>query len=107
MHYALTACDRQGRLADRSAINALGWEPHQRVAIEVGAQRILVQPDDSARQALTREGFLRLPAAVRHRYGMRAGDRLLLAAVPDQNALLICFAAILDDLLAQAFGSLV
>nr|WP_232327808.1 hypothetical protein [Kibdelosporangium sp. MJ126-NF4]CEL13426.1 hypothetical protein [Kibdelosporangium sp. MJ126-NF4]CTQ99115.1 hypothetical protein [Kibdelosporangium sp. MJ126-NF4] len=49
---------------------------------------------------ITKDGHLQLPALVRHRIGLRTGDRILLAADVDQQTLTVYPPAVLDVLLA-------
>nr|CEL13584.1 hypothetical protein [Kibdelosporangium sp. MJ126-NF4]CTQ99270.1 hypothetical protein [Kibdelosporangium sp. MJ126-NF4] len=49
---------------------------------------------------ITKDGHLRLPAPIRHRIGLRTGDRVLLAAKVDQQTLTVYPPAVLDVLLA-------
>lgn len=46
-------------------------------------------------------GHLRLPAPLRHRYGLEAGDRVLLAADPGRSRLSVYPPAALDNLLPR------
>ena len=99
VHYALTATDRRGRLADRSSVNSMGWAPKQPVAFTAVNDTIAVRKAADPRTALTEEGFLRLPADLRHRCHIDVGNRLLVAAYRDVGLILICAVAVLDDLI--------
>jgi hypothetical protein len=100
--YGMAAMDVHGRLSDRSVLGALSWVPGTTVGVEVedgiGGAAAVVVPGGSGR--ITPAGHLRLPATVRHRLGLRAGDRVLLAANP-AVARLACYPpATLDAVLA-------
>jgi hypothetical protein len=50
---------------------------------------------------MTAQGYLRLPATVRHWCGLVPGDRVLLAAEPDQGLLVVHPPAALDAMVSQ------
>jgi hypothetical protein len=102
----MAAMDDRGRLSDRSVLGSLSWTPGTAVGVHVqdgidGAAAVVVAGGSGR---ITAAGHLRLPAAVRHRLGLRAGDRVLLAAHP-AAARLVCYPpATLDAVLAR-FGT--
>ncbi|XVV15145.1 hypothetical protein ACQP2X_12615 [Actinoplanes sp. CA-131856] len=98
--YALSAYDRNGRIADRSIVEAMGWKAHQRITVSVIDDKVVIRADPNSPYALTGDAFLRLAAETRHSFGVQVGDRLLLAAYPNRNLVLICPIAVLDDLTA-------
>jgi bifunctional DNA-binding transcriptional regulator/antitoxin component of YhaV-PrlF toxin-antitoxin module len=104
--YALTTTDRQGRLADRSSVRALGWAPGQPISITTADDTIVIRSATDSLETLTRQGFLCLPAAIRHRCHIHTGDRLLIAAYPDHQVLLVCTLAVLDDMLDSRVSGL-
>lgn len=63
---------------------------------------LTVCPDRHGDCQVTGQGYLRLPAALRHRCGLVAGDRVLLAADVDRCRLVIYPPAVLDQALAQS-----
>lgn len=98
-HYALTAMDARGRLADRSAMRVLRWEPGQPIAVTVAPGALLVLPRPDGPEAITQQGHLRLPAAIRYALGLTPGDRLLVAAFPDRRFLVTYTIATLDTMI--------
>lgn len=84
-YYALTPIDSRGRLADRSAIRAVGWPPGQPVTISVIREIIVVMSRPDGGESITRQGHLRLPARIRHTCRLVSGARLLIAAAPAKN----------------------
>src|SRR5262249_1283139 len=67
LYYTVTPVDARGRLADRSPIRALGWQPGQPITITLLQQAIVVTAQAGAADAITGQGHLRLPARIRHR----------------------------------------
>jgi bifunctional DNA-binding transcriptional regulator/antitoxin component of YhaV-PrlF toxin-antitoxin module len=60
--------------------------------------------DDNTGSAsyVTTQGYVRLPARIRQRSGLRPGDRVLLAADPSQPTLRVYPPSTLDELLGAA-----
>src|SRR5262245_25405707 len=61
-YYTVTAIDVSGRLADRSALVALAWQPGHAVAMSVLQGAVVVVSSRDGLRAVTRQGHLRLPA---------------------------------------------
>jgi AbrB family looped-hinge helix DNA binding protein len=105
--YGMAAMDVHGRLSDRSVLDALGWAPGTAIGMDVedglGGPAAVAVTGGSGR--ITVAGQLRLPARIRHRLGLRAGDRVLLAGHP-AVARLVCYPpATLDAVLAAVATS--
>ena len=81
--------DCNGRLAEATVIAALDWAVGARLNIDVRAGLVVVSAAPEAAFTITQAGQVRLPAPVRHRCQLAAGDRLLLAADPDTGTLVI------------------
>jgi bifunctional DNA-binding transcriptional regulator/antitoxin component of YhaV-PrlF toxin-antitoxin module len=98
--YGLAAIDDRGRVADRVVLRSLGWSAGLRLDIRETAGVLTVTVDSDGGYQITNQGNLRLPAPLRHRCGLAAGDRVLLAADPDLSRLAIYPPAALDNALA-------
>ncbi|MFL6143530.1 MAG: AbrB/MazE/SpoVT family DNA-binding domain-containing protein [Labedaea sp.] len=98
--YGLAALDDRGRLADRVVTRALGWPAGLRLAIDETGGVLTVRPDPHGDHQVTGQGHLRLPAALRHRCALVAGDRVLLVADPDRSRLTVYPPVALDHALA-------
>jgi hypothetical protein len=83
--YGLATIDCNGRLADTTVSRALGWAPHTRLDNHESGGLVLVVADGHGVFRLTGQGYVRLPAAVRHWCALLPGDRVLLAADPDRG----------------------
>jgi hypothetical protein len=99
--YGLSAVDDRGRVADRVIMRALGWSAGLRLDIREAAGVLTVFADSEGVYQVTSQGQLRLPAALRRRCGLNAGDRVLLAADPQRSRLAVYPPAALDILLPQ------
>jgi hypothetical protein len=98
--YAMAAVDCNGRVAERAVADAMGWSAGIALDLCVRANLILVQADQRGAFVLSPPGYVRLPATIRHRCGLVAGARLLLAADPDQGLLVMYPPSALDGMVA-------
>jgi hypothetical protein len=99
--YRIAALDRCGHLAERSVKRALGWTPEQRLDIQETAGLLVIHADPDGAFRTTGQGHLRLPARVRRWCGLEVGDRVLLAADPTRDELLVCPPTVLDSMIAD------
>jgi hypothetical protein len=102
--YGLAALDDRGRIADHVIMRALGWSAGLRVAVAEASGILTVHTDPAGDHQVTNQGHFRIPAPLRHRCGLAAGDRVLLAADPNRSRLTIYPPAALDASLAQTGG---
>jgi hypothetical protein len=104
--YGLAAVDRRDRAADHVVVQALGWQPGTRLDIRETRGLLVVRADAHGVFSVTKQGHLRLPAPVRHCCGLVPGDRVLLAADPERDLLVVHPPAALDAMLAQRHAGL-
>ncbi|WP_240325221.1 AbrB/MazE/SpoVT family DNA-binding domain-containing protein [Amycolatopsis thermalba] len=97
----MAAVDCRGRVADRAVLTALSWTPGSRLDMREAHGLLLIRRDGHGMFKVTKEGHLRLPATVRHRCRLVAGDRVLLVTDPERDLLIVHPPAALDDLLAH------
>lgn len=103
--YAFTTIDERGRLGDRSLVRVLNWVPGTLLKPTVLDEQVIVLRRAAGPATVTKLGHVRLPAAIRHRCQLRAGDGLLLTASADHDLLVICTTWALDQaLVAYAHG---
>ncbi|MFC5237765.1 AbrB/MazE/SpoVT family DNA-binding domain-containing protein [Pseudonocardia zijingensis] len=100
----MSVLDRGGRIADRAAIEALGWTPGTRLHLDAARTHLTLRATIDGVLVVKDHRYLWLPAAVRHRLDLRPGDRVLLAAQPKRQTLVVCPPAALDELLASPGG---
>lgn len=98
--YGMAAMDDRGRIADRSVMTTtLGWSPGTVVEAAVDRGTLVITSATTGSMTITAQGFLRLPAPIRHQLGLRPGDRVLLAGDPYSAQLRLYPPATLDALL--------
>jgi hypothetical protein len=99
--YGMSVLDRGGRIADRATVAALGWTPGIKLRVHIARTHLTLRAAVDGPVAVKDHRFLFLPAATRHRLDLRPGDRVLLAAAPMRQTLVIYPPATLDELLAH------
>lgn len=97
----LATIDCNGRVAEAAVITALGWVPGTRLDIRVHDGLVLITADPHAVFRMTRPGQVRLPATVRHWYGLTPGSRVLLTADPGVGRLVVHPPAALHAMITQ------
>jgi hypothetical protein len=97
----MSVLDRGGRIADRVVIEALDWAPGTRLHLDPGRTHLTLRAAIDGTLTVKDHWYLGLPAATRHRLGLRPGDRVLLAAQPQRQTLIVYPPATLDDLLTH------
>lgn len=85
--YGFGRIDASGRVADRVVITALGWRGGDRLTLTTGAGVVVARRDPGGMVTVPARPYVVIPAALRRRCGLRAGDRVLLAALPGEDAL--------------------
>lgn len=94
----ITSVDRDGRLADRSAMSVMRWSPGQAVGFSIEPGPIVVaEPEGSDR--LNGRGHLRLPALIRRQCHIEIGSRVLVVPNPVKAEVLVLPVWVLDDML--------
>jgi hypothetical protein len=105
--YGMSTLDARGRIADQPVLRALDWTPGTRLQIRETHGLLIAQATPHGVFRITSQGHLRLPADVRHCCGLVTGDRVLLAAHPTHQQIVIYPPAVLDTMLAERHASLV
>ncbi|MBF6122101.1 AbrB/MazE/SpoVT family DNA-binding domain-containing protein [Nocardia terpenica] len=91
-----------GRLAEQRVLSSLGWTPGTPIDIRPAVPGVLlVVGTADGSSAIARNGQLPIPAVIRRREKLRIGHRVLLAAHPQQNRLIIVCQTALDALITE------
>jgi bifunctional DNA-binding transcriptional regulator/antitoxin component of YhaV-PrlF toxin-antitoxin module len=80
--YGFGRMDMSGRAGDRAIVSVLGWQPGDRLTLTATAGVTIVRRDPGGLVSMPAKPYITIPAALRHRCGLRAGDRVLLAVFP-------------------------
>lgn len=95
--YGLARVDASGRVTDRMVLAALGWRGGERLTMTAEGGVVVARRDPGGMVTLPLRTCVVIPAALRRRCGLHPGDRVLLAALPGQDALAAWPLAILDQ----------
>ena len=87
MVYGFGRIDASGRIADRVIIGALGWRGGDRLTLTAEAGVMVALRDPGGLVTVPARPRIVIPAALRRRCGLQAGDHVLLAASPGQDML--------------------
>jgi hypothetical protein len=97
--YGFGRMDESGRVADRAITSTLGWQPGDRLTLTAAAGVVIARRDPGGMVTLPAKPYIVIPAALRRRCGLRAGDRVLLAVFRDRDALAAYSFAVVDQAL--------
>ena len=97
--YGFGRIDASGRVADRVTIAALGWRGGDRLTLTAEAGVMVARRNPGGMVTVASRPYVVIPAALRRRCGLRAGDHVLLAASPGQDALAAYSFAVVDQAL--------
>jgi hypothetical protein len=87
--YGMGRIDASGRVADRVVTQALGWQLGDRLTLSGTSGVVVARRNPAGMVALGQKPYITVPAVLRTRCGLRAGDRVLLAAMPDEDLLTV------------------
>jgi len=95
--YGIGRVDASGRVADRAVTCALGWAAGDRLTVTAEAGVVITRRDPGGMVSVPARLCVVIPAALRRRCGLHAGDRVLLAALPGEDALAAYPLAVVDQ----------
>jgi len=95
--YGFGRIDASGRVADRATIAALGWRGGDRLTLTAEAGVMIACRDPGGMVTVPARPYIVIPAALRRRCGLRAGDHVLLAASPGEDMLAAYSFAVVDQ----------
>ena len=97
--YGTGRIDASGRVADRAVSCALGWREGDRLTLTASPGVVTARREAGGMLTVPARACLAIPAVLRRRCGLRAGERVLLAAVPGQEILAAYSFAVVDQAL--------
>ena len=95
--YGIGRIDASGRIADRAVTSALGWLGGDRLTLTAEAGVMIARRDPGGMVTVPARPCIVIPAALRRRCGLRAGDHVLLAASPGEDVLAAYSFAVVDQ----------
>jgi bifunctional DNA-binding transcriptional regulator/antitoxin component of YhaV-PrlF toxin-antitoxin module len=103
--YGIGSLDASGRVTDRAVFAALGWRDGDRLTLTASTDVVVARRDPGGIVTMACRPCIAIPAALRRRCGLRAGDRVLLAAILAEDALAAYPMAVVDQAI-RAHGRL-
>src|SRR5712691_8923023 len=103
--YGLGRIDSSGRICAQAIVAALGWAGGDRLTLTAQAGVVTARRDPGGMVTLSGRAYISIPAALRRRCGLEAGDQVLLAALPGEDALAVYSLAVVDQAI-RAHGDL-
>lgn len=97
--YGLARIDASGRIADRAVTSALGWQAGDRLTLTAESGVIVARRDPGGMVTLQSRPYVAIPAALCRRCGLRARDRILVAAWLGEDVLAAYPLALIDQAL--------
>jgi hypothetical protein len=95
--YGFGRIDASGRVADRATIAALGWRGGDRLTVTAEGGVMIARRDPGGMVTVPARPYVVIPAALRSRCGLRAGDHVLLTASPGEDKLTAYSFAVVDQ----------
>jgi hypothetical protein len=102
----VAAVDRSGRVRDRALITALGWSAGDRLHCEVHPTALLLTVSSDGLHSIDGRDQVFIPVGARAMFGISAGDRVVLVAVPESGTLLVHPSSVIQDVLWDYYASL-
>jgi hypothetical protein len=102
--YGTGRIDASGRVTDQAVSCALGWREGDRLTLTASPGIVTARRDSSGMVTVPARGCIAIPAVLRRRCGLLAGDRVLLAAIPAPEMLAAYSFAVVDQAL-RAHGT--
>ena len=102
--YGIARIDASGRICERAIITALGWAGGDRLTFTAESGVVTARRDPGGMVTLPGRAYIPIPAALRHRCGLQAGDQVLLAAILGEDTLAAYSLAVVDQVI-RAHGA--
>ena len=104
--YGMGKIDTWGVVSNRDTIQALRWAPGDRLQIALIGGSVVAHRDPAGVFEMGVKPYLVLPATVRHRSGVCPGERVLVAADPHHDVLVIHPLTALDTMITTYHAAL-
>ena len=95
----MSRIDASGWLASQAISHVLNWRPGDRLTLTAPAGVVVARRDPDGMVTVPTRCSVAIPAALRHRCGLRPGDQVLLATAPGQDTLIAYPLAVVDQAL--------
>jgi hypothetical protein len=100
MLYGIGRVDVSGRVVNREIIQALHWQPGDRLETVLTPAAIVIRACLDGLLRVPRRPCIVIPRPARTLHRIEAGDHVLLAAAPEYEVVIVHPLSVLDDMLA-------
>jgi bifunctional DNA-binding transcriptional regulator/antitoxin component of YhaV-PrlF toxin-antitoxin module len=97
--YGMSRIDASGRLTSQAISHVLNWQPGDRLTLTADSGVVVARRDPHGMVTVPARYSIAIPAALRHRCGLRPGDQVLLATAPGQDTLIAYTFAVVNQAL--------
>ena len=104
--YGMGRLDSDGRVANRSTIEALGWTTGDCLSIALVDGSVVVHRDPTGAFVMGAKPYLVLPAPLRRRNGLGSRDLVLMVADPNHDVLVVHPLTALDTMITSYHAAL-
>jgi bifunctional DNA-binding transcriptional regulator/antitoxin component of YhaV-PrlF toxin-antitoxin module len=101
LYFGTALVNSSGRVQDRAAVAVLGWARGDHLLVTVVGTSVVFQRRPDGVFAMAAKPYVVLPVAVRSRCVVPAGSRVLVAADPDQDVLVVHSPSAVHTMLGQ------
>lgn len=99
--YSIVKVDSSGRVADHTVMTALSWQPCAPLDFTITGESIVVRSIPDGLYSRTAQSCFTIPVRIRQRCRIRAGDRVVLAAIPHRNLIIVTGVRVLHDAMSD------
>lgn len=97
----MTTFDSHGRLANRTSLLLLGWNPGTKISVTISSWTLILRPSSTGKLKINGQGFLVIPANSRTLLKLNGAGHFLLAAYPKQDLLCGWSLPMIDSMVAS------
>ena len=103
MLYRICRIDSSGRIANRTVIGALRWQPGDRLDMAFMPSTVVIRPATAGVLRVPQRPCLMLPVSARRFLDIATADQVLLAATPEYQVLVVHSIRVMDDMLVAFY----
>jgi hypothetical protein len=103
MLYQICHIDSSGRIASRTVIDALHWQPGDRLDMAFTPNAVVIRPATGGVLHVLPRRCVVIPASARRFLDVGPADQVLLAATPEYQVLIVHSIHAMDDMLAAFY----
>lgn len=103
MLYQICRIDSSGRIGNRTVIDALHWQPGDRLDMAFTPNAVVIRPAAAGVLHVLRRRCVVIPASARRFLDVVPPDQVLLAATPEYQVLIVHSIHAMDDMLVAFY----